>query len=519
MRGFQFWACLLVLVTLGRIAARGGEPEPINVLFLMTDEHHFDGLGCNGNPIVKTPHLDKLAAGGTRFTHMFCPVPYCSPSRAAIVTGCYPSSRGLGRNIDKQDDPLRLRDPVETYLHHLAARGYHCHQLGKWHLGDTAELSCFPDAAQDERQFHQLYRQRCRSAGDARFDAGPRPDEKKLVQDTYLNVAAVDGYHRWRQWLRDTKFHGQDLGALGRSRIKPEYQPESVLADYCISLLKRHRSEPFAITYSVSPPHPQYVVPSPYYDMYDPARLPLPATWNDRPAVWSTLLASRLGDYYGAAGFREFLRCYYGQVTMMDDCFGRILDGLDRLGLADHTLVIFTTDHGEMLGQHGMITKAMSSFYDDVMHIPLVMRLPGRMPAGKVCDASASSVDLAPTILDYVGAVPLAKAQGRSLRPFVDGAADDDRPAFGERDSLDTPRPPSRMIRTRQWKLSVLGSGATELFDLTHDPGETHNLADRPAYAGVVRDLAQKLRAHMRAVGDQGLAKLEPQLAKLSEGQ
>jgi arylsulfatase A-like enzyme len=202
---------------------------------------------------------------------------------------------------------------------------------------------------------------------------------------------------------------------------------------------------------------------------------------------------------------------------MMDDCFGRILDALDKLGLADHTLVIFTTDHGEMTGQHHMITKAISNFYDDVMHIPLLMRLPSKIPAHKVCDASASSVDLAPTILDYVGAAPLAKAQGRSLRPFVEGTADDDRPAFGERERLDSPRPPSRMIRTRQWKLSVIGTKMLELYDLQHDPGETRNLASDPDRAHVIRELARKLRAHMHEIGDQGVEKLDATLAQLGE--
>ena len=106
-RGWWFWGGLITLVTVGCTVARAAEPRPINVLFLMTDQHNVQGPGCYGNRIVKTPHLDKLAAGGVRFTHMFCPVPYCSPSRAAIVTGRYPSSRGLGRNIDRDDDSLR----------------------------------------------------------------------------------------------------------------------------------------------------------------------------------------------------------------------------------------------------------------------------------------------------------------------------------------------------------------------------------------------------------------------------
>ena len=132
----------VVLLLLGVAACSGGaaenEKRPLNVLFLMTDQHHAAALGCAGNAVVKTPNLDRLATGGTRFANSFCVVPYCSPTRLAIVTGRYPSSLGLGRNIGREtdhEDPLRLKEPCETYLHRLAALGYHCHQLGKWHVG------------------------------------------------------------------------------------------------------------------------------------------------------------------------------------------------------------------------------------------------------------------------------------------------------------------------------------------------------------------------------------------------
>jgi arylsulfatase A-like enzyme len=518
LRGWRLWAATVIWAALGQASAPAAGPAPVNVLLLMTDQHHYQALGSSGNPIVKTPHLDNLAAGGTRFSRMYCPVPYCSPTRASIVTGRYPSSLGLGRNIDQSDDPLRLRDPIETYLHRLAAAGYHCHQLGKWHLGDTAEMSCFPDAKQDLQRSGKLYNGRRRAAGDAVFDAGPRPGEI-LWGDAYLRPEIAAPHEQWHKTLGNGKQRGQDIGIIGRSRVRPQYQLEPALADYCIELLKRHRDEPFAITYSVSPPHPANVAPAPYYDLYDPARLPLPATWADRPAAWANSASARLGRTFGEAGFREYLRCYYAQVTMIDDCIGRILAALDELGLAGHTLVIFTTDHGNLLGQHGMMDKSVATFYEDLVHIPLLLRLPGKIPAGRTCDAVAASIDLAPTILDYAGAAPLAGAHGRSLRPFIQGVPGGDRCVFCEREKLDSPRPPSRMIRTDRWKLCVLGAGDLELYDLLHDPGETRNVAREPGQTAVIRDLARALRTHMVEVGDQGLAKLESRLAQLVAGQ
>lgn len=512
LRGVRLWAAAAIVAAICSGRAEAESPQPVNVLFLMTDQHHYEALGSSGNAIVKTPHLDALAAGGTRFSHMYCPVPYCSPTRASIVTGRYPSSLGIGRNIDAQNDPLRLRDPIDTYLQHLAARGYHCHQLGKWHLGEPAELSCFPDARQDLENFNKLYNGRRRAAGDAIYDAGPRAGEV-LLGETYLRPEIAGPHEVWRKALGAAR--GQDLGIIGRSRVKPQYQPEWVLADYCIELLQRHRGEPFAITYSVSPPHPNNVAPAPYYDLYDPAQLPLPASWTDHPEGWASSASARLGQTFGEAGFREYLRCYYAQVTMMDDCLGRILQALADLGLADRTLVIFTTDHGNLLGQHGMMDKSVGTFYEDLVHIPLLLRLPGRIPAGRTCDATAASIDLAPTILDYTAAPPLAQAHGRSLRPLIEGAAGVDRPVFCEREKLDAPRPPSRMIRTRQWKLCVLNNGSLELYDELHDPGETKNLAREPGHTEVIRELVLQLQSHMREVGDQGLAKLQPRLEQL----
>ncbi|MCX7009676.1 MAG: sulfatase-like hydrolase/transferase, partial [Kiritimatiellaeota bacterium] len=146
----------------------------VNVLLFRTDQHHAAWLGCAGHPVVKTPHLDKLAREGVRFTQAFVPVPYCSPTRAALVTGLYPSSLGIGRNIDKGDDPLALREPRQLYQHQLAALGYHCYQLGKWHLGNTDDLKCFPDSSAIEKAAHVRFNQQRRSKGEEFYDAGPR---------------------------------------------------------------------------------------------------------------------------------------------------------------------------------------------------------------------------------------------------------------------------------------------------------------------------------------------------------
>ncbi|MEI7731928.1 MAG: sulfatase-like hydrolase/transferase [Verrucomicrobiota bacterium] len=494
-------AALCLTLIWSPLSLTAAETNRFNLLVFITDQHHAEVLGCAGNPIVKTPNLDRLAREGTRFNRMFVPVPYCSPTRFALETGLYPSSVGLGRNIDQNEDPLRLREPRQTYHHPLAALGYHNHQLGKWHLGSPAELKCFPEATTDENDFHQLMKQRRKAAGDLLFDAGPRDGETELLGDIYLTKATAEAHRQWRQEKGTPK---QDVGVIGRSRLKPEFHYETVLADYCSDLIKRHQGEPFAITYSVSPPHAPWIAPAPFYDQYDPAQLPLPASWTNRPAASAETASARMTRIYGEAGFREYLRCYYAQVTMMDWCFGRILKTLDELKLTDRTLIVFTSDHGNMLGQHGMMDKTLVTLYDDLMRVPFLMRLPGAIPAGKTVAGLAQTVDLPCTILDYLDAPPLTNVHGASLRGLIEGKADGRTAVFGERGNPDDINC-GRMIRTQQWKLCLVRQNGRELYNLERDPEETRNVADDPANAEIVKTLEQQLWQHMQEIGDPAL--------------
>ena len=433
-----------------------------------------------------------------RFTQAFVPVPYCSPTRLCIETGLYPSALGLGRNIEGKgnEDTLRLREPQRVYQHALAEGGYACHQLGKWHLGMPSELTCFKE--DDELALRKLMKERLSAAGQSAFDSGPRNGETEKIGEVWLRKETSEAHARWRAEKGTPK---QDVGVIGRSSRKMEYHYESLLADHCIDLLKRHRNEPFAITYSVSPPHAPWIAPSPYYDMYDPSKMPIPETWKTCPPAWSGSASARMGKIYGEAGLREYLRCYAAQVTMMDACIGRILDELDALKLSENTLVVFTSDHGNMLGQHGMMDKTLGTFYDDLMRVPLLMRLPGVIPAGGVSPAMVSSVDLPPTCLDYLRAVPLPKAHGRSLRGAMEGCDNGYEAVFGERNEPMS-KGASRMVRTWSWKLCLLPRGAHELYDLAKDPDERFNVYADPANDRVVKELKEQLRKHMDEVGD-----------------
>lgn len=481
------------------------DEAPLNVLFLMTDQHKFDVLGCMGNPLVKTPNLDRLANQGVLFTQAHSTVPYCSPTRAAIATGRYPSTMGLFRNIegkiDGKPDPLRLREPAQTYLHHLQDRGYACHHLGKWHLGELSELTCYGDAANDARAANTRTNTGRKERGDAAIS--PQREGETLVGFTYLTPNSARCHEIWKDEPKRTR---QDLSLIGRHRFTAEHQYEYVLADQCIEQIRGCHAarKPFAITYSVSPPHAFWVVPSPYYDWYNPADFKLPPNASDMPEIYAGTQAYRLAKLFGPEGMAEYLRCYYAQVSMVDAYMGRILDELDRLELTERTLVIFTSDHGDMNGGHGLMDKTVDTCYEEIIRVPLILRLPGVTKPGTKTDVQADSTDLAPTILDLLGAKPLEGCHGRSLRPFLAGAPDDGRPAFVERG--DPARHSCRrMVRTPEWKLILAGNASHQLFHLATDPGETRNLYADDQHAAVREQLRATLRAHMEQIGDPAL--------------
>jgi arylsulfatase A-like enzyme len=472
----------------------------------MTDQHKFDVLGCMGNPLAKTPNLDRLAAEGVLFTQAHSTVPYCSPTRTAIVTGRYPSTLGISRNVQAKikgkPDPIRLVEPLQTYMHILQAEGYACHHLGKYHLGNLGELSCFADAKGDNNDAKTLLHRRRKEAGEEAYS--PQRKGETLDGFTYMTPNTARCHAIWKDDPRRTR---QDLSFIGRHRFKAEHQFEYALADHCIDLIRKHNEtkRPFAITYSLSPPHAFWVAPSPYYDWYNPDDFKLPANAVDMPEIYAGTQAYRLAKLFGPEGMAEYLRCYYAQVSMIDAYMGRILAELDELGIADRTLVVFTSDHGDMNGGHGLMDKTVDTCYEEIIRVPLIMRLPGVTKPGAKTTVQANSTDLAPTILDLLAAKPLDQCHGRSLRPFLQGAPDDGRPAFVERGSPAN-KSCRRMVRTTEWKLIMAGNANHQLFHLTKDPGETKNLYADPECAATRATLLATLKQHMEQIEDPALS-------------
>ena len=483
-----------------RCATAPGRQGRLNVLFLMTDEQHYRSLSITGNPYIRTPHIDRIAREGVLFTNATCVTPYCSPSRASIITGLYPHTHGILTNVSPRRTtqkplPHDAFPNTECTLH---AQGYAMGHRGKWHLGDKGAFPCYESLGYVGKggEYHKLLEERL-----PRTQFADDKDPGRYLRRPVKKIEAIR-----RGWQ---KFHDVPnnrvayIATIGRTVVPPELLPETQITNQVLELIDRHSDRRFMITASWSPPHDLWVTPEPYYSMVPRAKVELPGT-TDLPPWDRRGPTKRLGDIMGPEGIKEYAAIYHGMVKYIDDQVGRVLKRLDDLGLADNTLVLFTTDHGDMVGAHGCIGKSITSFFDDLVRIPLVMRLPGRIKPGTVVSQPVSQIDFMPTILDYLGLPIPPKIHGRSMRPLVEGKQVAWRDyAFCQRANR------LRMLRTARWKYTVdLRGSILALYDLSKDPHEDKNLARDPAHAADVRRMHARLLEVMRADGDPMAAKL-----------
>ncbi len=482
------------LPSLARCTASEKKKDGLNVLFLMTDEQHWQSLSSTGNPYIETPNMDRLGAEGVRFDNATCVTPYCSPSRASIITGLYPHSHDILLNVSpgrNTQAPLP-QDAFANTETMLSRHGYATGHRGKWHLGDKGDFDCYQSMgyAGPNRQYHEMLNEKLPARN---FKDHPSPGK-------YLN-RPVEMTPRVEQGYRE--FHAQPnnrlayISTIGKSLVPPELLPETQITDQVLGLIDAHADENFMITASWSPPHDLWVIPEPYYSMVDRDRVKLSGSF-DMPEWDRKGPSKRLGDLMGPEGVREYAAIYHGMVKYIDDQLGRVLTRLDERGLADNTLVIFTSDHGDMVGAHGCIGKSIFSFYDDLVRIPLLMRLPGRIKPGTTVDKPVSQIDLMPTIMDYAGLPVPEGIHGSSLCPLIEGR---DVPwrdyAFCQRANQ------GRMLRTARYKFFLRNKpGVAALYGMQEDPHEDRNLAGDPAHKKTVRDLHERLLAIMRTDGD-----------------
>ncbi len=437
--------------------------RPSNVLVIMSDQHSRRIAGCYGDPVVRTPNLDALAAGGARFTAAYCPTPICVPSRASFATGRY------GHQIGAWDNAAPYTGAAAaSWGHRLTGQGHRVTTIGKLHHRRADDPDGFPD---QRLPMHVLD-----GVGDLygllRGEMPVRPQSRQHVLEAGIGEAPYIRYDRASaaeaaRWLRE---------AGGRRGEEP----------------------PWALFVSFATPHFPLLAPEEYCNRYPPETLPLPVAWT--PAEWTRHPAlerqrrlQALDAPFDEATIRNAIAAYYGLVTFLDEQIGLVLAALDAAGLREETRIIYTSDHGEMLGAHGLWWK--STLYEGAAAVPLILAGP-EVPAGRVVNTPASLVDCFPSIVEAAGARPApedADLPGGSLWAL---AREPDRPraVFAEYHAIFSPRGVF-MLRDERHKYIHYVDYPPQLFDLVDDPDERRDLAGDPRQAAILADCERRLRA------------------------
>ena len=478
-----------------------------NLLLITSDQQHWITLGLQ-NPEIHTPALDRLAGRGVLFQRAYCPNPTCTPSRASMITGLMPSRHGaysLG---------TKLPESVPTLGQHLRDGGYRTSLIGKAHFQQLKSTPEYPSLESVPkvhdldfwRSFHGPF------YGFEHVELARNHADEGLVGQHYALWMEEQGLPDWRAHFQPPG--GSHDAQKGRWTLPEEFHLNRWIADRAIARLEKHHeaSEPFWVWASFFDPHPPYLLPGPWDTMYHHAPLTVPRgrpgehTRNPRHfqmtqerepdySAWQEDGGNAMHGFHSHLASSEVLRwnmeLYYGMVSMMDHYIGRILDRLDALGLTSSTLVVFTSDHGHLFGQHGLVAKG-AFHYEDLLRVPFMASQPGTLPAGTRSDQLVSLVDLMPTFLDAAHLPVPAGLDGCSHWNAWRGQA----PAARDHVLVENRHQPHTIhLLTRvdrRYKITVYkNQDYGELFDLEKDPGEFENLWDDPA--------AQALKAGLLA--------------------
>ena len=497
------------------VATAGGQPSSApKILIIMCDQLNARTLGCYGGP-VPTPNLDRLARQGVLFTNATCPTPFCSPTRASIITGMYPHAHGITYNVMRRDYPMVTAPPTQqgitvsdvTTEKILHEAGYATHHYGKWHLLDD-DLPYYTDMFTE----HGAYAQ---EMADTFAAVRQRPPSQWM--DWYRWALPVTRTPAFQQAIQAAQQrwgkprHLEFVAKMGRLELPLEQNFDVRTADKTIARIRALANRPSMITCSFNAPHDPNVAPAPYYEMFDLAAIQLPSNHGVRETRFEKSWSRQMVSGFGSSGLREFLRIYYASVKMIDDQVGRIMEALKQTKELDQTVIVFTADHGDMAGGHGMAWKSNGSFYDEIVVVPLLIRYP-RLFSPQRCKLAVDLTDLMPTLLEIAGQPIPKQAQGQSLVPYLTGRRDSAqarRYSFAERvraNRQNTRRvepgtPGSFMVRGQGWKYVRYWDGTEYLYHLATDPGETRNLASQADSAPVKRQMGGALQEWQQRTG------------------
>ena len=433
--------------------------KPLNLLVIQTDEHHFKTLGCYGNRIVQTPNIDWIARSGAIATSFYATSPVCSPSRAALVSGRYPQNTPVVTNN------VPLDDRIITFAEILRRKGYSTGYAGKWHLDGSEKPQWGPKRKfgfEDNRfMFNRGHWKKFEDTA-----SGPRVGSSKKGKPSY-DVGDADEYTFATDWL----------------------------SDKAIDFLNTHKGKPFCYMLSLPDPHGPNTVRAPYDTWYDAVDVPIPPSVNKTAAQtprWAVRAPKITADT-----IRTLMPKYYGMVRCIDDNVGRILGALRRNGQIDNTLIVLTSDHGDLCGEHGRLNKGVP--YEGSARIPFLLRCPQKVPAGTIVKEALSCVDFLPTILSLMDVKTAGKEQGRDASPLFTGQKQEwEDLAF----IRSTPGNMWLCAVSDRYKLVVSSEDDPWLFDLDKDPDELVNRVGDPALNETLRTFAEGIQRYCKKYND-----------------
>ena len=447
-----------------------------NILIFMTDHQRADTV-LPEHPAV-TPNLDAMVRDGVTFTDTFCPSPHCCPSRATFHSGLYPSRHGVWNNIcNAQALSPGPNEGVRLWSEDLADTGYDMHWFGKWHV--SVEES--PADRGWTEHYVSAHRPGVHGGGWDRYRERAKTPEKT---DRGEGEILRPGYGTYRMY--------------GPRVCHPEDHDEKIVAQALEVLPKLLANDtPWCMYVGTVGPHDPYVAPQEFLDLYDLRLVSLPESYADdladKPRIYQRM-RNQVWDQLSEREIREGIRHFWAYCSYLDDRFGKLLKVLDASGQAGNTLVLYTADHADYCGEHGLFAKGIPCFRG-AYHIPAVMRWPkGIANPGRRVDVLVSEADFAPTFTELSGGTPKTGLAGCSLLPFLNGEDPTDW-----RDAICTQCNgvelyfTQRSIQTSDYKYVFNGFDLDELYDLRTDPHEMKNLASDPAHAGIKRELIRKM--------------------------
>ncbi len=488
-----------------------------NILFIMADQLRWDYLGCSGNPYIKTPNIDALAARGVRFDRCFIQSPVCGGSRMCFYSGRYNITHGATYN----NFPLRIDEM--TMGDYLRPLGYRSVLVGKTHF--KPDLESMARIGIDPGTNPGLPYWQCGFEAFERDD-GLHPDEtgdKDIAYNRWLNQLGYQGENPWHSWANSVEGDNGEVlsgwsmrNARRPARVKEEHSETAYMTDRALEFIDRHQAErgdqPWCLHLSYIKPHWPYVAPAPYHDMYGPQHVPAAnrseAERSKPHPVIAAFMRHDESVHFSRQEVREaVIPTYMGLISQFDHHVGRVVAHLEKRGLCDDTIIIVTSDHGDYLGDHWLGEKDL--FHEEIVRIPMIVmdpRASAEGSRGSTSDALVQAIDLVPTFLEWAGGEQQPhRLEGMSLASLIEGTAGTEQrdAVFCDSDfalrharntlGLDVDEARGFMVRTRRWKYVHFEKFPPQLFDLDADPRELDDLGTSPLHAEIRIQMKDRL--------------------------